>query len=84
MSKTIFDLSKTSPNPKTFEVWPFPFHISYRMLATDFKGILFIIYAAVSREYPQNDIEKSMKHIMDHTISNRMRFLLSDTPSMVY
>ena len=48
----------------------FSFHISYGVLVIDFDGILFKIYAAVSRAYLQNEIGRSVKHIKDHTISH--------------
>ena len=43
-------------------------------------GTLFKILAAVSKAYPQKEICNSVKHIMDRTISNKVRFLLSATP----
>ena len=71
MLEDISDISKIASDFKMFKIW-LPFHISYGVLTIDFEGILFRIYAAVFRVYPQNYIKKSMKHIIDHTISNKV------------
>ena len=36
--------------------------------------------AAVSKAYPQNDSGKSIRDIIDHTISSKVRLRHSDTP----
>ena len=46
----------------------------------DFDGTRFSVKAAVSSAIPQNDLGKSAWLIIDRTKSNKVRFLLSDTP----
>ena len=46
------------------------------MLETDLEGILFKTYTVTLRVYPQKEIGRSVKHIMDRTISNKVCFLL--------
>src|SRR3954466_400992 len=58
----------------------FPNHNSYGVVSTDFDGALFKVNAAVSRAYPQNDSGRSVRDIIDRTISNRVRLRRSDTP----
>ena len=46
----------------------------------DLDGSLFKVNVAVSRAYPQNDSGKSVRDIIDRTISDRVRLRHSDTP----
>ena len=57
-----------------------PCHISYGVVATDLDGALFKMNAVVSNAYPQNDKGKSVRDIIDRTLSNRVRLRHSDTP----
>ena len=47
---------------------------------TDFDGALFKVNATVSNAQPQNDSGKSVRDIIDRTISNKVRLRLSNTP----
>ena len=58
----------------------FSVHNSYGVFSTTFDGILFNKNAVVSNAYPQKDIGRSVRLIIDQTISNKVQFLLSDTP----
>ena len=57
-----------------------PFHISYGVFSTALDGTRLSVKAAASRAYPQKDGGRSVWLIIDWTISNRVWFLLSDTP----
>ena len=46
----------------------------------DLDGALFNVNAAVSKASPQNDSGKSVRDIIDRTISNIVRLRRSDTP----
>ena len=46
----------------------------------DVDGALFNMNAAVSNAQPQNDSGKSVRDIIDRTISNKVRLRCSDTP----
>ena len=48
----------------------FSFHSSYGVLVTDYDGTLFKTYVTISRTYPQNEIERSVKYMMDFAISH--------------
>ena len=57
-----------------------PNHSSYGVISTDLDGALFKVNVAVSRAYPQNDSGKSVRDIIDRTISNKVRLRRADTP----
>ena len=57
-----------------------PNHSSYSVVSTDFDGALFNMNAAVSRAYPQNNSSKSVRDIIDRTISYKVWLRRSDTP----
>ena len=57
-----------------------PNQCSYGVVSTDLDGALFKVNVVVSRAYPQNDSGKSVRDIVDRTISYRVRLRRSDTP----
>ena len=46
----------------------------------DLDGALFNVNATVSKAQPQNDSGKSVRDIIDRTISSKVRLRRSDTP----
>ena len=46
----------------------------------DLDGALFNMNAAVSNAYPQNNSGKSVRDIIDRTISNKVQLRCLDTP----
>jgi hypothetical protein len=50
----------------------FPFYNSYGVISTDLDGALFSVKAEVSNVYPQKDKRKSVKDIIERTISNKV------------
>ena len=77
MSINIFHISWATPNLKMLKIWSFFFPYFIWSVRNRFEGILFKIYVAASRVYPQKDIERFMKYIMDRTIFNKVWFFLS-------
>src|SRR6187399_2479251 len=72
-----------SIEPQTFRNDSFGFlpnQSSYGVISTDFDGALFKVNAAVSKANPQKDSGKSVRDIIDRTMSNKVRFRRSDTP----
>ena len=57
-----------------------PFYISYYVLSMDLDGTLLRMKATISCAYPQKKIKWSELLIMDWTMSNKVQFLLSETP----
>ena len=55
-------------------------HNSYGVFSTAFDGARFSVSAAVRSACPQKEIGRSLRPIVDRTMSNKVRFLLSDTP----
>ena len=49
-------------------------------MSTDLGGALFNVNASISKAYPQNDSGKSVRDIIDRTISSKVRLRRSDTP----
>ena len=47
----------------------------------DLDGALFNVNAGVSNAYHQTDSSKSVRDIIDRTISNKVRLRCLDTPS---
>ena len=50
------------------------------VVLTDLDGALFNVWAAVPSAWPQKDIGRFIRDIIDLTMSNRVRLRLSDTP----
>ena len=57
-----------------------PIHISIGVKCTDLDGTRLRRYLVVSNAYPYKDVGSVEKLIIDLTIFNRVRFLLSTTP----
>ena len=55
-------------------------HISYGVIDTDLDGALFKMNVAVSHAHHQNDTGKSVRDIIDRTLSNKVRLRRSDIP----
>src|SRR3954466_4257526 len=76
----LFPMASHPQTLRNYNLGFFPNHNSYGVVSTDFDGALFKVNAAVSNAYPQNDSGKSVRDIIDRTISNRVRLRRSDTP----
>ena len=73
-------LSIASPNVKKRQLWFLAKPYSYDVVSTDLDGVLSKVNAAVSNAYPQNKNRRSVRDIIDRTISHKVRLRCPDTP----
>ena len=76
----LFHISIEAPNFKKRQLWFLAKPQFIRHVSTDLDGALFNVNAAISNAQFQNDSGKSVRNIIDHTISNKVRLRGSYTP----